>query len=77
MSDHQNLSELTVDQFKSLIRQTVQEAVVEVLVEFSIAMQHDADVVYQAEITDLLRTTLQQGLAGKPINPDEPASSDD
>ena len=77
MDDQQLITELTIDQLKALIRQTVQEAMVEVLVEFSVSAQHDADVVYQAEMTDLLRLSLKQGLAGKPFDPDEPKSSDD
>jgi len=78
MSDpQQHLSDLTITELQTLIRQTVQDAVIEVLVEFSLAMQHDADVAYQAEMTDLLRTTLQQGLSGKPFDPDEPTPSDD
>lgn len=58
----QRISELTVDELVALIRKTVQEAMVEVLIEFSVAAQHDADVVYQAEMTDMLRAALQKGL---------------
>jgi hypothetical protein len=70
----QRISELTVDELVALIRKTVQEAMVEVLIEFSVAAQHDADVVYQAEMTDMLRAALQKGLN---FDSDEAPLSDD
>ena len=76
MENHEPIHNLTVDQLTNLIRQTVQEAMIEVLVEYSVAMQHDADIVYQAEITDLLRASLRQGLAGSSFEQDEHKSDD-
>jgi hypothetical protein len=58
MGDNVNVSKLTIGELKALIRETVQEAVAEVLVEFSLAAEHDAEVSYQAEMNDLLRASL-------------------
>ena len=54
------ISELTTGQLQKLIRKTVQEAVAEVLLEFTIAAELEAEVTYQAEITDCLRSRLQE-----------------
>lgn len=54
----QQISELTVEQLQKLIKQTVQEALAEVLIEFSIAAEVDAEISYRAEITDALRAFL-------------------
>lgn len=62
MEDDKRVAELTVGQLRQLIRLTVQEAMAEVLVEFSIAAEYDAQLVYQAEMTEWLRTTLAQNL---------------
>jgi len=53
------IADLTVEQLQSLIKQTVQQAVAEVLVEFSIAAEIDADITYRAEMTDYLRAAFQ------------------
>jgi hypothetical protein len=57
--DEIQIADLTVEQLQTLIRRTVQEAVAEVLVEFSLAAEIDADIAYQAEMTDYLRAALQ------------------
>jgi hypothetical protein len=76
MSDRP-ISELTVDQLVSIIRKTVHEAVLEVLIEFSVAADQDADVTYRAEMTEIIRDFLHQGLEGALPDPDEPGISDD
>lgn len=53
------VSDLTITELKSLIRATVQEAVAEVLIEFAAAAEIEAKITQDAEITDLLRASLQ------------------
>jgi hypothetical protein len=55
-TDDPKISDLTVSQLQELIRQTVQEAVAEVLIEFSIAAEADARITEEAEMMDYLRT---------------------
>jgi len=55
-TDDPRIAELTVSQLQQLIRQTVQEAVAEVLIEFSIAAEADARMTEEAEMLDYLRT---------------------
>jgi hypothetical protein len=52
------ISELTVSQLQTLIRETVQEAVAEVMIEFNAAAEMEARLTYEAELTDYLRATL-------------------
>jgi hypothetical protein len=35
----------------------------EVMIELSVAAEHDAELAYQAEMTDLLRTSLGEGFS--------------
>ena len=53
------ISELTVGELQKVIKQTVQEAMAEVLIEFTIAAELDAEVTYRAEMADCLRSHLQ------------------
>lgn len=62
MNDESLITSLTVGELKELIRHMVQEAVAEVLIEFSIAAQYDADIGYQAEMTELIRTSFNDHL---------------
>lgn len=55
-TDDPKISDLTVSQLQELIRQTVQEAVAEVLIEFSIAAEADVRITEEAEMLDYLRT---------------------
>ena len=64
MGQHSSIADLTIEEFKKLIRQVVQEAMAEVMVEFSVAMERDANLVAQAEITDWLRSSLHSQLMG-------------
>ena len=65
MNDQDRVSDLTIGQLKQLIFHTVQEAVAEVLLEFSIAAEHDAALYYQAEMTDWLRASIQERFQGE------------
>lgn len=59
MNKDPKISELTVSQLKHLIRKTVQEAVAEVIIEFSVAAEMDAQITYEAEMADYLRSIMQ------------------
>ena len=65
MKPEERIADLTVEQLTLLIRRTVQEARSEVLLEFSLAAKHDADLCYEAEMTDLLRSAMQDRLVGR------------
>ena len=64
MNDNTLISELTVGEFTNLLRKTVQQAMSEVLIEFSLAAEQDAEMIYQAEMNDLLRASLSERLPG-------------
>jgi hypothetical protein len=59
MANELLISDLTVGELQSLIKKTVQEAMAEVLIEFTIAAELDAEVTYRAEMADCLRSHLQ------------------
>ena len=65
------ISDLTVSQLENLIRKTVQEAVAEVIIEFSAAAELDAQLQYEAEMADFLRMTMKgiplPELSGAPL----------
>lgn len=58
--DEPKISDLTISQFKHLIRETVQEAVAEVMIEFHAVAEAEEQLRYEAEITDYLRSSLQR-----------------
>ena len=64
MSEHERIADLTVEEFKTLIRETVQTAMVEVMVEFSAAAERDAEVTFQAEVANFLRSSLHDDTPG-------------
>ena len=53
------ISELTVSQLQTLIRQTVQEAVAEVIIEFNAMAEAEEQLRMEAAMADYLRTTIQ------------------
>ena len=59
MKKDPKISELTVSQLQHLIRKTVQEAVAEVIIEFSVAAEMDAQITYEAEMAEYLRSIMQ------------------
>lgn len=77
MDKNDPITTLTVEQLQNLIRSTVQEAVAEVLVEFSIAAEQDAEVLYQAELAEMLRESLHGYLHDLPTDLDPAHTSDD
>lgn len=57
--ESQLVASLTVEELQDLIRQTVQQAVSEVMIEMAAAAEMDAKLTYEAEMVDYLRATLQ------------------
>ena len=53
------ISELTVSQLKRLIRETVQEAVAEVLIEINAIAEAEDDLLVEAEMTEFLKASIQ------------------
>jgi hypothetical protein len=77
MSEHERIADLTIEEFKALIRETVQTAMVEVMVEFSAAAERDAEVTFQAEVASFLRNTLHDDKPGVPAEPTDLWQFDD
>lgn len=59
MMNDPKISELTVSQLQQLIRETVQEAVAEVIIEFNAMAEAEEQLRYEAEMADYLRATMQ------------------
>ena len=57
--DKRAIAELTVSELEDLIRRTVKDSVAEVMIEFAIEADVEAQMVYEAEINDLLRHEMQ------------------
>ena len=62
--DKRSIVELTVPELEELIRRTVKNSVAEVMVEFALEADLEAQVAYEAEINDLLRQELNTGGKG-------------
>lgn len=72
MKHDAKVTDLTIAELQQLIRETVQQAVAEVLIEFNAAAEADAQLRYEAEMTDYLRTNMQ----GLDLSSDEPRLDD-
>jgi hypothetical protein len=59
MRNDPKISELTVSQLRRLIRETVQEAVAEVIIEINAIAQAEEAMEDDAEIADFLMQTMQ------------------
>jgi L-aminopeptidase/D-esterase-like protein len=55
----QKITDLTVSQLQQIIRETVQEAVAEVLIEFNALAQAEEDIRLEAELAEYLRNNMQ------------------
>jgi len=53
------ISELTVRQFQQLIKDTVQEAMVEVLIEINAIAEAEDQLAIEAEMTEFLKASMQ------------------
>ncbi len=57
--DKRAIAELTVSELEELIKRTVKNSVAEVMIEFALEADVEAQMVYEAEINDLLRHEMQ------------------
>lgn len=57
--DKRAIAELTVSELEDLIKRTVKDSVAEVMLEFVIEADFEAQMVYEAEINDMLRSEMQ------------------
>ena len=57
--DNRKISELTVTELQDLIKKTVQKSVAEVMIEFVMVADIEAQIEYEAEMNDLVRNELQ------------------
>ncbi len=62
--DNRKIVELTVDELEEIISRTVKKSVAEVMIEFAMEADVEAQVAYEAEINDLLRQEMQTVGAG-------------
>lgn len=58
MNKEPKVSDLTISELQRLIRETVQEAVAEVIVEFNVAAEMEERLNLEAEVNDYLRASL-------------------
>ncbi len=57
--DNRKIVELTVGELEEIISRTVKKSVAEVMIEFALEADVEAQVAYDAEINDLLRQEMQ------------------
>ena len=57
--DNRRISELTVSELEEIIRRTVKNSVAEVMLEFAMEVDVEAQVAYEAEINDMLRQEMR------------------
>lgn len=57
--DSRKIVELSVDELEEIISRAVKKSVAEVMIEFALEADVEAQVAYEAEINDLLRNELQ------------------
>lgn len=57
--DNRTIVELTVSELEELISRTVKKSVAEVMIEFAMEADVEAQVAYDAEINDMMRQELQ------------------
>ncbi len=57
--DRRAIAELTVSELEDLIKRTVKHSVAEVMAEFALEADVEAQMVYEAEINDMLRSEMQ------------------
>ena len=62
--DNRKIVELTVGELEEIISRTVKKSVAEVMIEFAMEADVEAQVAYEAEINDLLRQEMQTVGAG-------------
>jgi L-aminopeptidase/D-esterase-like protein len=63
------ITDMSVQDLQRLIRETVQEAVAEVIVEFSVAVEAEEKLRYEAEMADILRSSLHGLTLAESLSP--------
>ena len=51
--------ELTVSELEDIIKRTVKKSVAEVMIEFAVVADLEAQIAYEAEMNDLLRSEMR------------------
>lgn len=59
--DNRKISELSVSELQNLIKETVQKSVAEVMIEFAMLADMDAQIAFEAEMNELVRSEIQSG----------------
>ena len=57
--DKRAVAELSINELEELIKRSVRDSVAEVMLEFAMEAEVEAQVVYEAEINDMLRAELK------------------
>ncbi|MDE2775949.1 MAG: hypothetical protein OXI77_08430 [Chloroflexota bacterium] len=57
--DNRTIVELTVSELEEIICRAVKKSVAEVMIEFAMEADVEAQVAYEAEINDMMRQELQ------------------
>lgn len=57
--DNRKIVELSVGELEEIISRTVKKSVAEVMIEFALEADAEAQVAYEAEINDMLRSEMQ------------------
>lgn len=57
--DERKIGDLSVGELEDIISRTVKKSVAEVMIEFALEADVEAQVAYEAEINDLLRHEMQ------------------
>ncbi len=57
--DNRTIVELTVSELEEIISRAVKKSVAEVMIEFAMEADVEAQVAYEAEINDMMRQELQ------------------
>ena len=57
--DDRKITELTVGELENIIKRTVKNSVAEVMIEFAMEADIEAQIAYEAELNDMLRNEMQ------------------
>jgi hypothetical protein len=57
--DDRRITDLTVGELEEIIKRTVKKSVAEVMIEFAMEADIEAQIAYEAELNDMLRNEMQ------------------
>lgn len=57
--DDRKITELTVDELEALIKRNVKKCVAEVMIEFAMEADIEAQIAYEAELNEMLRSEMR------------------